>query len=207
MIIQSNSNFKLEGIISFIIAITTFSACQNSINENSTTIKNHSSSSSCVKVVHPVWTDENTELDQIYANNKTYDGALLKGFVKNMCLDTVIIHLNGWGLHVGANNYYFNNEEGYGEIIDDLTMKKIKLGPLDSVYLNLSVFNLYQADYIDSIRLVAYIESSNGEDLGILNIYKEDFYNRSLLFSEYYHLILSNHRKKSLQEDVEKQRG
>ena len=192
---QSHSTLNLKCIIGFIFVLFLYN-CRNDSKENNKPNIIHSITENCVKILHPVWVDEITAIDELYTDTKTYNGAILKGYIKNMCLDTIVIHLNYTGLHMGVEEYFLKNDNGYSSVIDDLTKSKIKLAHSDSVYLNISQLNLFEVDDIDSIRLVAYIENSNGDDLGILKIYKEDFYTRSLLFSEYNRLIIDDYRKK-----------
>jgi len=196
--LMNNRSYSIPNpqfIIGFLFVLI-LCQCTNTTKESNKPNESHSIAENCVKILHPVWVEESTYIEVLYANKKIYKGAVLKGFLKNMCLDTIVVHLNNTGLHVGVVDYFLKYDNGYFGTIDDLTKSKVKLAPSDSVYLDISQSNLLEVDDIDSIRLVAYIDSSNGDDLGIIKIYKEDFYTRSLLFSEYYRLIIDDHRKK-----------
>lgn len=152
--------------------------------------------SNCIKVLHPVWVDEMTSMDYLNDNNELYNGAALHAFIKNMCQDTMIIHISNMGLHLGVQNIYLNDGDGLLGTIDDLTLRKIKLGPADSAYLKMAEHYLHDVENIDSIRLIAYIETGDGDDAERININKEDFYNRSLLFSQYYRILITKNRER-----------
>ena len=102
---NSNSILNLEFIIGLLFVLTLY-RCMNTSNERKKPYNSPSSTENCVKILHPVWVEGFLYEEELNRNNKFYRGAVLKGFIKNMCLDTIVIHLNYSGLHVGVADYF-----------------------------------------------------------------------------------------------------
>ncbi len=132
----------------------------------------------CIKIVHPVWVDEVTELDDIKMH---YNFLRLKAYVKNYCNDTVKLAMGS--AYEGENRLYtgsygadYLGGGGYWCVVDDLIDSFYIIPPGDSFFMSLIEERDYYIWMIERYSIgVNFVLNKKYNETQFLKIEKRDF--------------------------------